>query len=341
MSFSRTGIVTGFLGALIVWLLAVESMGQDSARDLSGNVSDSAHLTISDCKFLSIDEVNRILRIELQSILVSRQVRVRPIQLNVECRENSVTLRAVDAEIAEVFVREIDPGTLSGDGEERVVAIAAAELTLSVWERMKRESAATSPEKHPAKPAAPADSEPKKPDNIDKPAWELTRRSITIKMHAGALWRIYPKTKNSQFGGEWGGRLRISEKFMLDMVLTAEGGRVERSIGEVGSLAVTSMIGAGVYRTLRQRLTSNVLLGFRGGYGRMKGRANNPAFSKGTVQGFIGGPLLRFSLWTGGRTAVGISSEIGYEVFGISGNVNGEQSVAMTGFWVLAMFRIK
>lgn len=316
---------------------------------LVGQVREHPHIVeskLNDCEFISVPEFDRILQLEIQSNIAShRNIAKRKTLLEVTCMPNFVALNAQDTERGIFSKRRVRINTESTEGKERVIAIAATELVLSAWEHLFVQAR----EGTSFKKADAADELSLKPKLSNKSDEHINVASVSSSnslrkkrrsaaLGLSALWRVYPNRKTSLFGGELGGSIGLMGPFQLHFAVATEGGRVNRSIGRISLFLASAMLSISVHRRLFiSSLQGWVHIGFRSGYGKQIGNSTLLSSLGHSLSGYVGGPLLRFSIASTTRPAIGGSLEMGTTIFGISGQVEGESSVDMRGFWMCIM----
>ncbi len=303
------------------------------ADDLSSLVK----LELTDCAAVVADEVNRILGLELQSIAAGhRDIAARPIRLAVTCTPGRLVLTAEDGTSERISSRRIQTDTHPLAGMERIIAIAAAELALSTWEQIFADAADT-----PPSPENKDDSDDRPPaDAAEEVSVESAARTrepgrLSAALRISALWRMYLNGQASLFGGEIGGGLGVGRVFRVRLGIAPEGGRPHRALGDVSLFSASAAIAFGVHgRLFASPLQGGADIGFRGGYGSVRGRPQLPSSGSDALSGGFGGPVLQLSLASVTRPAVGLSVEVGYAFFGIVGRVDVGAPVAIRGPWL-------
>ncbi len=226
---------------------------------------------------------------------------------------------------------------------ERIIAIAAAELALSTWEQLSADGALMPPSSKRKEPGAPSASAAKHTVAKNGPvgsvpkAVPLARNNdrLYAALQISALWRMYLNATVSLFGGEIGGYLVFPRLFRMHLGITPEGGLTDRALGDAVLFSMSAAFCLGIHgRLFSSPLQGGADIGFRGGYGRLSGRPQSPPSTGDTLAGGFGGPLLHLSLASATRPAVGLSVEMGYAVFGITGLVDVGSPVEMKGLWI-------
>ena len=108
---------------------------------------------------------------------------------------------------------------------------------------------------------------------------------------------------------------------------------MHHDLGDITILFVTGALSAGILLPISSApFEGRLSLGFRTGYGRLTGHADNAATISGeVVSGNHGGPFLRLAAASTTRFGAGLSVEVGYDVYGNVGSVLGTPTVEMKG----------
>jgi hypothetical protein len=311
----------------------------------AGDLSSLVTLELSGCAQVSSDEVDRILGLELRSIAAGHHdLTARPIRVTATCAPGILSLEARDNATARFSRRLIQTDVHPREGMERIIAIATAELALSTWEQFSADAADTpsssknedGPVDFP--PSAAKAKEKKRAPAGKNPESRLRTRDkgqLSASVQLSALWRMYLSSKTSLFGGEIGGNLGIPPLFRMHLGIAPEGGRTDRTLGDASLFSLSAAYFFGMHgRLFSSPLQGGVDIGFYGGYGRLSGRPQSPPTRGDTLSGGFGGPLLHLSLASATRPAAGLSAEIGYAVFGITGRVDVGGPVTIKGLWI-------
>lgn len=309
------------------------------------DVSSHVRLELSGCASVSSGEVDRILSLELQSIAAGHHhIAARPIHVRVTCAPDTLTLVVSDNQTARFPHRVIRTDTHPSDGMDRVIAIAAAELALSTWEQLSADVDDTSPSA--AMKTDPGDRSPsaqkhhkEKDALVDSVPESAPRARDRFRPRAAlrisALWRMYLNHADNLFGGEIGGDLRFPRLLRMHLGITAEGGREGRPLGDVSLFSLSAMLSIGVQdRLFSSPLEGGFDIGFRGGYGRLTGKPHSPPAMGDALSGGWGGPMIHLFLASATNPSGGLSVELGYAVFGITGHVDTGRPVEMKGLWI-------
>ncbi len=297
------------------------------------------------CSALSFDQVERILGLELLSIEAGpRNLTAKPLVVTVSCRPGLVSLSARKSTTEPFTSRLIRVDEHPRDGIERVIAIAVAELALSGWEQTASDTIQEPDSSKRTETGAPRPASPETTDSSKRGQPKGDRESahdargkerLDAAVQLGALWRMFVGSKANLFGGEIGGILSFPRLFRMRLLVTPEGGRIERAIGEVSSFSVSGAYAFGLEgRLFSAPLRGGVDVGFRGGYAQLRGRATLPISHGETMSGGFGGPFLSLSLASATRPAVGLSMEAGWALIGVAGRIEGESPIEINGPWL-------
>ncbi len=324
-------------GCLTVGLLTLVTVPLPGKAD---DFSSLVKLELTECPTVSADEVERILGLELRSIAAGHpDIAARPILLAVACAPGRLSMVAKDSATSQTSSR-IRTDAPPRAGMERIIAIAAAELTLSTWEQPAEIAPEASPgeareDESTARLASASNADATTGAPAAGAPESAPLRGITAAVQISALWRLYLNRKANLFGGEIGGNLYFLRVLRLYLGVTPEGGRTDRALGDVSLFSVSVAFSLGAYgRLFTSPLEFGADIGFCGGYGRMSGRPYSQPSGGAALDGGFGGPLLRLSLASDTRPAVGLSLEVGYVIFGLTGRVGIDSPVEMKGPWI-------
>ncbi|MBN2714328.1 MAG: hypothetical protein JXX14_00660 [Deltaproteobacteria bacterium] len=88
------------------------------------------------CVDVDQSEVDRILGLELQSSAAGGNTSPRPTRLAITCEADAVTIVLNDRRTGELAQRRLALAMRKDNGKERLIALAAVELILPLWERL-------------------------------------------------------------------------------------------------------------------------------------------------------------------------------------------------------------
>ena len=327
----RQGIsgVTGVLVTLI-------SLAVSSAKN------DQVTLTVDACPDVSKAEIERILGIELRTIAAGKkEVNAAPTRVTATCNRNRVLLHAVIAHQNKSFYQTVPLTALEADENERLIAIAAAELVFSAWvaasppaSRERTESSPTGADKSSSTKTPRPASESTAEDHVPKE--RATKKSLLVKVELGPLWRMYQKGPSHFFGGELSLRLLPVGPLSLRAGVAIEGMAVQRPVGRVSLFAVSGAAQVGVFKPVLRYLVVGAELGGRFGLARLKGESSEENVEAGRVQGGFGGPMLGLLLGSSTNPYAVLTAELGYALYGNIGHLETSRVIATTGIWVSA-----
>jgi hypothetical protein len=298
--------------------------------DAAANEGSPVSMEFEDCARFSTGEVERILGLELRTIANGRSdVSATPSTVRVRCDTARIHLE-IDNAKGKTQKQIVVAEESSGEDQERLIALAAAELVLLSWQDVKEDGASSETPKEsppPSKSAQPV--EQKKESDAPVPGERLVSVSL------GALWRIFFEGLNNSFGGELSLSLHPSAPLFFRTAVTLEGGHAARALGDVSLFAVSGALSIGLEKSLlKEKLSISAETGFRAGYGRLEGLPNEDAATGDTLDGSFGGPMLCLSAASRTKPYVKLSVEGGYAPWGVTGSVNADSPVALKGFWL-------
>jgi hypothetical protein len=254
------------------------------------------------------------------------------------------------------LTREIPVDMEEDGGSERLLAIAGAELVLSFRERHRNADAGNDADPDSAQRAAvllnarqnnaadSAQNAAKKMEVTDgghpgqSSVGDDAAADISVRLSGSG--RLFSRGKLFLYGGEVGASLSLLGPFELEWLIGAEGGVARRRIGSVSMFFASSALMVGAEGAIGAKLRMRGLVGFRGGYGRMVARPETDAVGS-ILNGSLGGPVARLCLETVTRPAFGLSFEMGYALWGITGLVEDANAIELKGLWFLLSLDIK
>jgi hypothetical protein len=277
-------------------------------------------LQMDDCALAPVDEVRRILNIELRGALVET---AEATNVTVSCADASaVRVTARDTATDRALERTVALGAAAPSARSRLLALSIAELVLT----LEREREATPP----PTPTPPPPSPPP-PAPIAAPPSQKSRLQLSAFASGQGLF--------AGTGFLAGGGLRIAQDFPQHIGWStdafAEHGSASSSIGAV-AIDVLSVDATLFYSKHWRRIGIRAGAGARGGAVRLDGSPAAGAAHGGTVWGPWGGPLGRLSAvvtpWR--RLVFELAVDGGYVLVPVAGFVDGQRQVAVDGGWV-------
>ncbi len=327
----KTSLLCPLLLALLVLPLAARSQ------------APSVTISVSRCPTLSQTEIQRILTIELRTIARGRkEVESAPTHVSVQCARQTITLKAHVRGKAAVHTEHLHRNVSeNGDGTERLIAIAAAEIIFSAWIDL------LPPEK--ATPLSEEDSDekevklpPKKQQKKNQGASRSSqpgvrdknnRTKLGLALGVGPHWRMYLDEKAHLFGGELALALSFTRMLYLRIGGTVESGKARRSTGEVALFSGSGLFSLGLEKSFTH-VAAGLETGGRFGGSTLKGTPNQEGIRAETVKGGVGGPLIRIRFRTVNKVSARLSMETGYAVYGNTGRVARDNPIRIKGIYL-------
>jgi hypothetical protein len=275
------------------------------------------------CEAFDLQEVERILRIELASEAVVARVALR-------CDAASVEVDVRDAGSGKRLTRRLPSPSPDEPGAERVLAIAASQVVRALeWLPEAEPEGKAPPAPVPTAPT-PARSEPAPAPHSTTP--EPVRPAHSAGVVAGVRVRdIEPRFVTARLG-LYGG-LPISRDLSLLIVSALEGGSTERRAGSVSYRSASGGVGL-AYRAWRgPRAAIDWGLSLSGGYLRLAGEAT-PGFEGFAVEGYAAelGVSVRPTLSLP-PLELGLGIEVGGTLPSVDALVEGDERVSLRGPW--------
>ena len=310
------------------------------------SASDAVTIDINGCADISAAEATRILGVELRSIAAGKkEVSPATTHVTATCDNGRAELRADISEKDITFYQTV-PLTLTtpddnekGSGDERLIAIAAAELVFSAWVAVAPKGTQRS-----EAPSVETDSTPSNgntaPQKSPSVASRAPRDNRTggqhhrIRVELGPLWRMYLTGTSHLLGGEVSVRVSPVTPLYLRAGLAVEGGRTERPLGRVSIFAVSGAAVLGVSATPFNRLLTGVELGGRFGFSALSGKTGNQGVVKERVKGGLGGPMVGLIVGTATNPYAILTAEVGYALYGTIGDVEKGAAVTTIDVWI-------
>lgn len=337
-----------FRFAALCVLLVIGSAS--AARGRTADGTGAVRVTWSQCQRIDRSEVQRILQLELQSPGVEGTGGSSTAEIHIACTSDSYSLTVSDDGAHEALTREIPMDAEDDGGSERLLAIAGAELVLSLRERHRNADAGNDTDPDSAQRAAvPLNA--RQNNAADSARNTAKKMAMTDGLHPGqrsvgddtpasigvrlsGSGRLFNRGKSFLYGGEVGASLSLLGPFELEWIIGAEGGVARRRIGSASMFFASSALMVGAEGALGAKLRMRGLAGFRGGYGRMVARPEADVVGS-ILNGSLGGPIARLCIETVTRPAFGVSFETGYALWGVTGLVEDAEDVELKGLWFL------
>ena len=286
-------------------------------------------LQMDPCVGAPVDEVKRILAIDLGALLNDPIGSSDTTHATISCREAIVTLRVDDPITGKSLIREIDLSSTPPRVRARLVALAVSELISASWTELEINA-------HPAVPAVGAVASPSaRQSALTAVETHQPRLSGSLRVEALASGQFF----FTEVGALWGGGLRVGQdrvrRFGWAIDALAHHGGTTTALGEV--VADTITLGPSLFFQHRwTRVALRVGGGVRGGAARLEGRPNASTVHGAVAWGGWLGPMVDASLSVAPvrRLALELSLEAGYVASPFGGKVDGSREVAIDGPWI-------
>jgi hypothetical protein len=285
-------------------------------------------LQMDPCVGAPVDEVKRLLAIDLGALLSDPIGSGDTTHAIIGCHEALVSLRVDDPITGKSLIREIDLSSTPPRVRARLVALAVSELISASWTELELN----------ADPAVPP---------VGAVASPSARRSAlsVVETHKPLLGSLRVEALASgqffltEVGALWGGGLRVGQdrarRFGWSIDVLAHHGAATTALGEV--VADTLTLGPTLFFQHRwSRVALRVGGGARGGAARLEGRPNGPGVHGAVAWSGWLGPMVGASLTVAPvrRLALGLSVEAGYVAVPFGGKVDGAREVSIDGPWI-------
>jgi len=283
--------------------------------------ADAIGVDIEGCGALDKDEIERIVQLELSSVVSDATV-VFP-RAKVTCDGAKMKIVIDDPVTSKHLERELP--SPAGKGRERTFALAISQLYLTSWMELAM--------RPPPEPVGP----PK-----DAPGSRAAKQIVTERIEPQPTWSadamlgVALRGRGDNGANDFVGLLRatayLPNGFGAFVLASTESMRVTRDRGNVDATLDSVGIG-GAYRS-RGKLALDSRLGANLVFVRLDGRPS----SDRTVAGGGAGTALDLAL-AGGPTLVagpfriGIEGQLGYLLSAVKADVRGEDPVRLHGFW--------
>jgi hypothetical protein len=278
-------------------------------------------MALHDCDAAFADEVRRIAGIELHATVVGPESGQHVVtEISVTCHGSVADLWVSDASTSKVSLRTVALGGTSPGARARLIALAIAELVSASWEEVETNPEPKVPAAVPPRPEARAavSRAIRKPSRLDLDVLGEARI-----FGGGALL----------FGGKVEGTIRVGKSWMLRLDAGADAGSRSRSLGDVRTQTMQGSLGMGGALELGA-LRAVPWAAFYLGYAWLSGDPRSGA--TGRVQSGIWtgpGAGVDLELWPEALVHASLGLAGGGTLFGVRGNVAGEDAVAVTGAW--------
>ncbi len=290
-----------------------------AARAVAPTVS-----VVSACQGLDVELVERLLGIELSSVMGTRP---HDLRVRVFCSSHRVTIRIVDR-VSQRTVRRSFAARHDRPDLERVVALASAQLVVVSWLELLTRPSPGNAKASPSRPAPPIVQRGSLPPPPAQRWW-----SASLGLEAGIelrdLSRPLPLYCTALRLG-----LGLGRRWQLTLALAFAGGRARRIPGEVELLLPGLRVSA-LWRWLERKhleISSEIRLAVS--YVRLRGLPDTPAQGS-VVHGFAGnaawgnGPWIRL-----GRLRLGLQLLVGVTFPKVLGRVERDRNVRLDGLWL-------
>lgn len=348
MRMRDSGRLNPVISSLASVLITIISSTAPSAEN------DPVTLTVEACPDVSEAEISRILGIELLTIASGKkEVNAAPTLVTATCQSDRVVLKAAITEQEKSFYQTVPLTADKTDENERLIAIAAAELVFSAWVAVSPPAPAKSPESSTAardsssssssdgaqqsasESTAPSPA-PEKRERKKRRSANGTKTRLPMKIEIGPLWRMYVEGPTHFVGGDLSLKMMPTGPLYLRAGVAVEGMIVQRPVGRVSLFAVSGAAAVGIFGRMLEYLVVGAELGGRFGLARLKGESDDDTIDKGQVKGGFGGPMLGLGIGTSSNPYAILTAELGYAFYGNIGHLETSQVMATIDLWVSA-----
>lgn len=283
--------------------------------------ADSVGVEIEGCGTIDRDEVERLVRLELASVLDEAKTTFPPAR--VTCDGARMKIVIDDPVTAKHLERELPAPT--GKGRERTFALAISQLYLTSWMELAM--------RPPPEPVGP----PKQAPGSKAARVIATKNVEPLPTWSGdAMLGVALRARGGNGFDDLTAVFRASAYLPNGLgafvLASHESMRIERDRGNVD--ATLNSIGVGAAYRSRGTLAFDVRFGLHLVFARLDGR---PATDQ-TVASGASGTALDLALAAGptllaGPFRIGVEAQLGYLVPGVTADVRGEDSVHLHGVW--------
>jgi hypothetical protein len=283
--------------------------------------AEAIGVDIAGCGTIDKDEVERIVQLELSSVVSDPSVTFP--RARVSCDGARMKIVIDDPVTNKHLARELP--TPMGKGRERTFALAISQLYLTSWMELAM--------RPPPEPIGPPPNAPGA-----KAARTIASKKIEPEptWSADALLGVALRSRGGNGANDLVGLLRaaayLPNGFGAFILASTESMRVERTRGNVDVSLDSVGVGA-AYRS-PGKLAFDSRLGAALIFARLDGRPSSERTTAGGGSGtaldvaLAGGPTL-----LAGPFRIGVEGQLGYLLPAITADVSGESSVHLHGFW--------
>lgn len=280
----------------------------------------------SDCADLRMDELQRLLNLELALGSGPSDPRPRSLALRVRCADDRIELRVVDPKTGNDLARSIPAPARDEPGRERVIALAVSELFSSAWLDLL-----SAPEPTP-EVYEPPPSEPPSPP-VASPPPPVQRRDAIVVQAGIRVRRLQTPMPMGALAVGYGGWLHPSWGLFGGVALEY-GGR-PTPLGSVHAIVVGPHL-RGAYRSrASRRVRALASLGAALDYLRLQGVPDQPGVQAGSAQALSADVFASVGIAIDLRRGwLEIPLQGGFLVPGPRGRVSGHDPVRTDGGWI-------
>jgi hypothetical protein len=293
---------------------------------------EGVEVKVRDCRKLRVSEVKRLFFIEIADFLVG-QPHQEPLRVLVRCLSDRIHIQIHEPVTKKKFERFIPPVRPNRPGRERIIALAASQLFIATWLELfpppstwKRKKEPERPPEKPSKPEPEPLLVPTVTAKAEPSRWFVSAQAGVSMRHLDKPLVLYGAAVRLGFSPlpDW--------RFHLEA--SCEAGRAERRVGRVDALMTG--VGLGATRTFlrSESFSFDVTVDLAVRYARLSGEP--------TVESIVGdvsdGVVLEAGLALGpglhvGGVRLGLNLEAGWAYPDVTGLVEGEPSVHLSGAW--------
>jgi hypothetical protein len=307
------------------------------------------HVASEACPGIDGREVQRLVELELRA--VTQEVREGPpLGVELRCDAGRLTIAVSDPVTGKHLERDI-PAPPDEPGQERVVALAVAQLFAASWlELLIPEAPSDPPEPEPTA-AGPAPPTPRHPSTVSPEAVRAAQRvartrteparSLELMVGTGVRGRSLETTPfpaariDTEVRGWLSPSIGVIGRVGFDI------GQASRTRGQVRTYAVTAGGGLGWRLRTRRAVGIGGYALLAGGWAHLQGIAARDDVAAASNQGGTGELAVGIGprVWAG-RFRMDIDAEIGGMLRTPQGTVAGETPVTLGGIWGGVVLRL-
>jgi hypothetical protein len=301
------------------------------------------HVTAPTCPAIEAAEVQRLVVLEL--VAVTQEIREGPpLRVELACAQSQLTIAVTDPLTSKTLQRSI-PAPPDEPGQERVVALAIAQLFAASWLELLLPEGEREPD-DPPPVVTPAPATPKAAVQAATAFAEATTTPplsprAELAAGVGVRGRSIEALPFAALHVDLEVRGWLSPSVGLIGRLGVDYGNANRDAGQVRGLAVLAGGGLGWRWRPRESIGMGGSATLSGGWARVAGRPGRDDVSGATNQGGTGEVAVAIGPRVFARRfRLDVDAEAGGMLRTPEGLVEGAPSVTMGGLWVGAVLRL-